>query len=279
MISFDFEYYKPSSILEAVRLFQQLSLQGKKPIYYSGGTEIITMARLNLLFTKAVIDIKGIPECNALQIRKNQLTIGTALTLTHLSEANVFPLLTETAGRAADHTARNKITLGGNICGSIIYREAVLPFLLSDSEVVLAGTKGIKVMPINSVFIRELQLEKGEFFVQVRTDRSYAELPYVSVKKRKLEKIDYPLVTIAALKKENRIRAAFSGVCAFPFRSLEMEDDLNNENLPLEIRIDRAISHLPAPIIDDIRGSSEYREFVLKNTLFEILETLEGVRE
>ena len=52
----------------------------------------------------------------------------------------------------ADHTARGKITLGGNICAQIFYREAVLPFLLADSEVIIAGPKGMKVAAINQVF-------------------------------------------------------------------------------------------------------------------------------
>ncbi|BCJ86323.1 FAD binding domain-containing protein [Effusibacillus dendaii] len=279
MISFDFAYHRPLTLPEAVQLHQYLTLQEKQPVYYAGGTEIITLARMNQLYTKAVIDIKRIPECNVLEFRHDKLVLGTALTLTQLAEANVFPLLTETAGRAADHTARSKITLGGNICGSIIYREAVLPFLLADSQVMIAGKKGIRVVPIPYVFVPQLWLEEGEFAVQLITDRSYVDAPYVSVKKRKLETIDYPLVTVAALKKENRIRTAFSGLVPFPFRSLEMEDILNNRHLPLETRVEEAVRHLPGPIIDDIRGSAEYRKFVLKNTLTSILKRLEEVRE
>lgn len=128
MISFDFEYYKPDTIEEAVKIFQDLDSQGKEPLYYSGGTEIITLGRLNQLFTKAVIDLKGIPECNGLEMKNNQLILGSALTLTKIVETNPFPLLTKSAGRIADHTTRGKITLGGNICGSFIYREAVLLF-------------------------------------------------------------------------------------------------------------------------------------------------------
>ncbi|APQ73774.1 xanthine dehydrogenase [Clostridium botulinum] len=60
MIAFNFEYYKPDSLDEAVKLYKELSESGKEPLYYSGGTEIITMARRNDLVTKAVIDIKGI---------------------------------------------------------------------------------------------------------------------------------------------------------------------------------------------------------------------------
>jgi CO/xanthine dehydrogenase FAD-binding subunit len=46
----------------------------------------------------------------------------------------------------------------------------------------------------------------------------------VTVKKRKVSAIDYPLVTVAALLTNSGTRVAFSGVCAFPFRSARRSD-------------------------------------------------------
>jgi xanthine dehydrogenase molybdenum-binding subunit len=103
-------------------------------------------------------------------------------------------------------------------------------------------------------------------------------VPFFIEKKRKNEKIDYPLITLAALKTDRFIRAAFSGLCTFPFRSSAMEKELNNTNLTLKERIDRAVLLIPAPVLEDIRGSREYRLFVLRNTLFDALTNLEGVR-
>lgn len=277
MISFDFEYYKPTSVAEAVRLFQQADAQGKEPLYYSGGTEIISMARLNQLRTRAVIDIKGIPECNIMQFQHDQLAIGAAITLTALSEDNLFPLLGETVRDAADRTNRNKISIGGNICGKFIYREGLLPFLLTDSQVVLAGARGIRYVSIHQVFNGEPRLKKGELLLQILTERRYIDLPFVTVKKTKVEKIDYPIVRIAGLKTKEGIRVAFSGVSAIPFRSSQVEEALNDLSLPLEHRIENAIRLWPAPILHDILGSAEYRAFVLYNTLFDTMAALEGV--
>lgn len=276
MISFDFEYYKPSTINEAVQLFYTLQIQKKRPIYFSGGTEIITLGRLNLVTPGAVIDIHDIPECKVLQVDEHHLVMGAALTLTEIEKANVFPLLSKTASEVADHTARNKITLGGNICGKIFYREAVLPFLLTNSQVVIAGPSGIKRVPIQDVFYKQLRLQTGEFLVQIVTNRNDLSVPSVSIKKRRQWDTGYPLVTIAAMKTKEGIRAAFSGLCPFPFRSKQIEDDLNQTQLPLETRIEHAIHHLPTPILNDTEGSSEYRIFVFKNTLQEIFTALEG---
>ncbi|MGG2067234.1 FAD binding domain-containing protein [Bacillus sp. S14(2024)] len=279
MIPFDFEYYRPNSIQEAIQLFHQLDKEGKKPLYYGGGTEIITMGRSQRIRTKAVIDIKDIPECNVCEWKDDKLILGATLTITSVQEAQIFPLLGETAGRAADRTARNKITIGGNVAGRIKYKEAVLPFLLADSTFIIAGIEGIRYVPAHRAFVEKLQLQKGEFLVQIITEKRYVTSPYYSVKKRQLEKIDYPLVTVAAIKYGDEIRMACSGLCVFPFRSFRMEADLNNKHIPFEERIERALTHTPAPVLDDIRGSHAYRTFVFQYVLHDMLIKLEGMGE
>jgi CO/xanthine dehydrogenase FAD-binding subunit len=276
MIPYNFEYYKPDSLSEAVNIYDALSSMNKQPRYYSGGTEIITMARTNELITKAVIDIKEIPECRVFAVEGNALVVGASIALTQLREFKSFPALSETAGFPADHTARNKITVIGNICSNIPYKEAVLGYMVTDSSVIIYGKNGRRALPISIVFDKSLQIEKGELVYQLATDMSYSKLPNFCIKKTKQGRGGYPLISMAALKRDNRIRMAFSGVCDFPFRSGRMEEDINNTEIPKELRIKWAISHVPGPILDDIQGSSEYRRFVLSNLLEDILVKWDG---
>lgn len=274
MISFDFEYYRPSSINEAVNTYQNLKSLGRQVIYYAGGTEIISMARINAIHFDAVIDIKEIPECNVLQAVNNQLAVGAAVTLTKISEASMFPLLTAVVKSTADHTSRDKITIGGNICGAIPYHEALLPFLLCDSQAVLAGRNGTRTVPINQIYNQKLQMENGEFLVQLITAAEYLNLTYEFVRRTKMEIIDYPLLTLALIKKDNSVKVAFSGVCSFPFRSKKIEEDLNNKNAALDERINSAMAHLPGPLLSDLQGSAEYRNFILKNVLSDTMQKI-----
>jgi len=276
LISYDFEYYLPLSIKEALQLFEDLHKDGKEPIYFSGGTEIITLGRLNTVTTGAVINIKHLRECQLFKIQQGDLVTGAANTLTTIEEVNLFPLLSKTVSEIADRTARNKITVGGNICGQIFYREAVLPFLLTDSQMVIASSRGIKTVSIHDVFNQRLLLERGEFLVQVVTDQSYLHQPFVSIKKRRQWNTGYPLITVAALKVKGLIRVAVSGLTTFPFRSTQMEEKLNNREMSWDQRIDQAIQTLQVPPLDDTEGSSRYRFFVLKNTLHDVLQQLEG---
>lgn len=236
---------------------------------------MITLGRLNQVYTDAVIDIKGIPECHVFQVDERICLIGAAVTLTELSRSLHFRLLAETAGRIADHTTRNKITFGGNLCGEIIYKEAVLPLLLADSDVIIAGPDGLKEAGINEIFYRKMQLKPGECVFQIRTASRFLHYPYYSVKKRKLEEIDYPLVTLAALKVNENLRVAVSGVCDFPFRSREMEAALNQEGTSLREKIEIAMQSLPAPVLNDAQGSAEFRKFMFAETLNEAVTYLE----
>ncbi|MBS4201431.1 FAD binding domain-containing protein [Bacillus sp. FJAT-49732] len=271
------EYYKPTNLFEALEMFMGLKIADKQPMYFSGGTEILTLGRLNIDTPRSIIDIKGIPECTVFEKTSEFLTIGATVPLTAIEDDDSFPLLTNVSNEIADRTARNKITIGGNICGKIFYREGVLPFLLADSYLVIASFQGIKQMPISTNFNKELMLDEGELLVNIRTDSYFLHLPFISKKIRKQWETGYPLITGAAMKVDGHIRMAFSGVCPFPFRSFEMEQEINHSTLSIESRIENALHQLPEPILDDIEGSREYRLFVLRNLLMDFLLELEVV--
>lgn len=277
MIPTKFEYYKVDNLEEAFQTFNELSLQNKNPMYYSGGTEIITMARANNIHMGAVIDIKGISECCNIEVIDNKLTIGSAVTLSQVSESKIFPLLGQTAARIADHTVQCKLTIGGNLCGTIIYKETSLPLMLCDSKVVIFGKNGRKEVQLNQIFNKKLNLSPGEILVSLKIDNSYFSLPYIHVKKTKSDKIAYPLLTVAALKRDEKIRIAFSGLCSYPFRNKEIENYINDEGMNYYNKICQITDHISSSILNDIEGSSEYRKFVLKSTLENTFKTLGGI--
>ncbi|MEW9676243.1 FAD binding domain-containing protein [Lentibacillus sp. L22] len=278
MIAVDFEYYQAFSITEAVGMFQRLRNEGKSPIFFNGGTEIITMMRMNkdYMDTRAVIDLKTIPECSVLEFQDDHLVIGSAIPLAQLEELRIFPLLRKNCSRIADHTSREKITIGGNICGNIKYKEAILPLLLTDCDLVVAGKSGVKQIPINQTFDQQVNLDPGSFIVQILVDKQWIDLPFVSKKMTRIGRIGYPLFTVSGIQKEGQVRFAFSGLCEFPFRSSDVEETLNRSDQSLEKRITEAISQLPAPLLDDIYGSAAYRAFVLRHVLEESLLELKG---
>lgn len=274
MIASNFIYCRPDTAEEAASVYSQLDWESKSPVYYGGGSEIITMSRSGSVKPGAVIDLKAIPECNVLELDGTGLTIGGAVTLHNIRESKLFAFLGTTAGRIADHTNQCRITLGGNLCGTIQYREAALPLLLADAVVILHSPRGRRSVSIHAVFCERMRLEPGEFVCQVKIDGRFLTVQFMHVKKTTNEKIDYPLVNISAIIIDGKLRAAFSGLCPFPFRSADIEAALNEPTSDIESRIKKAAGLLPAPAVTDVEASGEYRLFVWKNTLRKILERL-----
>lgn len=276
MIPFNFVYYCPDTLKEAAEIFSELQSQGKAVVYYAGGSEIISMCRTGSIQPEAIIDIKNIPECKLLSVDSEKLHIGSVCTLSQISESKLFPLMRLTCGRIADHTNQCRITLGGNLCGTIIYRETSLPLLLSGADITLYGPEAERTVPFENVFHGRMQMKPGEMIVQVHIPIWALSARYSHVKKTANEKIDYPLVSIAALWKDDNLRIAFSGVCSYPFRSEQIENVLNAKSQPIEERIRQAVELLPELAYTDVESSGEYRLFVLKNTLRELLEDWEN---
>lgn len=274
MIPFDFIYIRPDTLEEAYEAYCSYKTKGKNPTYYAGGSEIISMSRVGTITPDVVVDIKSISDCKKLYCDESGLYIGSANTLNQIKESKFFPLLGLVSGRIADHTNQCRITLGGNLCGTIIYRETSLPLLISDAKITLFGREGLKTTDFQSVFSGRINRSEDELVVGVQVPSYALNARHFHIKRTTNEKIDYPLVSLSALIIENKLRIAFSGICSFPFRSLEIENLLNNSSLSIDARAEGVISLLPQKPHSDVEGTGEYRAFVLKNMLRSLLEEI-----
>lgn len=271
MIPINFDYYLPNTTQEALLAYTNITQNNKTAIYYSGGSEVISMCRTGSIKPDAIIDLKNIPECQELKIAENNLLIGSCVTLTKLKSSKLFPLMGTTVGRIADHTNQTRITVGGNVCGTIIYKESVLPLLLTDATVNTYSIEGNKSVSIHEIFNKRVNLKPSVFITSFLVDTKFCNTKYFHIKKTANEKIDYPLITVCTLNFEGKIRIAFSGLCEFPFRSLDIEETLNDINLSKNTKLDIILSQIPGKILDNLDGSADYRMFVLRNTLDKII--------
>ena len=271
MIPFPFEYYAADTLEEAVNTHAGLTAQGRTPIYFSGGTEIITMARLHNLVFDAVIDIKRIPQCRCYGIVGHNLVLGAAATLNDIALSGIFPLLGRVCARVADHTAQCKITLGGNVAGTILYHEAALPLLLVDAAVQLAGPAGTRYIPVSALYPIKTALQPGEMIVQFTMDSALANLPCVHAKHTEGEKIGYPLFTLAAVRVADSIRVAIGGYYPDP---AVIEFPLAPSSVDAECAAGRLVQRLAQEPITDELGSGEYRRSMLAQALRAMLTQL-----
>ncbi len=272
MIPRGFDYYLPDSWREAVDIFASVQREGKTPLYYGGGTEILSMARVGSVSPDAVIDIKRIPECLSMDGDGARLRFGAALTLNEIRDSRLFPLLSLAAGRIADHTIQCKLTLGGNLAGTILYHETLLPLLLADATLETACAQGIRQTPVAQALGMDRKLPSGELILGVILDSRYAACPYAHIKKPKIEKIGYPLVSVAAINVDGMLRLAASALCAFPFRFRDFPlAGADAADFSRQLR-----GELPAPVLDNLDGSPAYRQFIFEQTAEKIVREFQG---
>ncbi|WP_190279500.1 FAD binding domain-containing protein [Ornithinibacillus gellani] len=275
MISFDLQYFQPNTIEDAINIYEQFISENKKPIYASGGTEIISRARRNEVQPDAIIDLKNIPGFHKCEHKAGKLQIGSAVTLNHAATHSNFPLLKTVIQSIATQTARNKITIGGNLASSLPYREAVLPLLLTDSTIVLATPKGAITKNIHDVFPFNEHLKELELMMEVHLDSKLIKHPHFWIKKTKQSQINYPIVSVAAMHIDNEIRIATSGLTANPLRMKQLEKDIL-QAVEIEDCLDQIESYLPSPIIDDMIAQSDYRLFLFKQIIKDIAINWKG---
>lgn len=310
MIPFDFDVYQPTTIEEAIAAFQEASAAVQSPDvrYFSGGTEVVTLARDGKLHPTALIDTKRMEKTRGISRGDGRIRIGACTTLTDIVESNAVPLLAKAANRIADHTVRNSITVGGNITGMLPYREAVLPFLVFDGDVELAGPDGLRTVPISEVFKFRLKLKEGEFVVAFGVPESAAEAPIFYKRRAKDSRVDYPLMTLCGAVVDGDVRFAVSGAFNGPVRSANAEkvvnealggnagdagqtpgattDTGNGGSTPADDNsadrwkeaAGRAARAFDLKFRSDFRGTGEYREALLTLGIQEMITAFEDKR-
>jgi CO/xanthine dehydrogenase FAD-binding subunit len=275
MIPFECVYMVPETIKEAVDAWVETESEGSRPLYYAGGTEIISLCREQKIHPNVLIDIKKIEECNVLENGKI-FEYGACLSLNAVAEHTHIPLVEQVISRIADHTIRNKLTLGGNIMGHLPYREAVLPFLVLDGSVKIAGSRGIKTVPLASVFDKRVVLAQEEFLVSILVQPETAAQNWFYRRKEKAGRVDYPILSVCFSGGAGKIKMAVSGAFSFPTRSDGAEAILNHPDLSGKMRAQQVVDSMADLFKSDFRASAAYRKHLLKLAIIDGIQQLEG---
>lgn len=267
MVDFDFTFLQPKTIKEAQRAYRTYTDDGKKVMYFGGGTEFISRARHGEMNVDIVIDIKHIPECQVYEVIDGELVIGAGVTLSTVTDHDLFPLLSSVIRKIATRTARNKISIGGNVCSDLPYKEVCLPFLLAESHLIIATEEGLVERSMKEL----TKLKADEFIVQIITDEEMVKKPFFHVKRTRQSQINYPIVTMATMEVNRHLRVAMSGLYDEPIRSKKMEEVINQKEGTTEELSKEGLKIISKNVIDDDLASKDYRRFVFKTILQQIL--------
>ena len=280
MIAENIVYIAVDTGEEAVAAWTAEAESGGAVHYYAGGTELATGARKGGAPLGTVIDIKGIPECRAMERSDGRLRLGAALPLNTLRDADLFPLLSRTIRHIADRSVRNRLSLGGNVAGTLPYREAVLPLLLAGAGIttIAPGSGGgapvRRNRPLSSLFRKHLGLGPGELVLSFDLDEGAAAAPWRHYRATRTAAVDYPLVTACFLRLPRSLRMAVTGLHPYPVFSADADRMLSAGRGADGKAAAAAIFAENGPPRDDSRGSGEYRAALFEGMIAAALEDL-----
>ncbi|MFJ9927679.1 carbon-monoxide dehydrogenase medium subunit [Streptomyces misionensis] len=175
MIPPAFEYARPQSVEEAVRLLGEAGDEAK---VLAGGQSLLPLLRLRLAFPELVVDVGRIPALRGVREDGDTLVIG-ALTTHH--DVIRDPLVRRHAGllaaataTVADPAVRHRGTLGGSLAHADAAGDLPAVVLALDGELVAAGPNGRRTVPAREFFVDYLQsaLSPDELLVEVRVPKT-----------------------------------------------------------------------------------------------------------
>ncbi|MEU6507101.1 xanthine dehydrogenase family protein subunit M [Streptomyces sp. NPDC046942] len=175
MIPPAFEYARPESVEEAVRL---LADAGEEAKVLAGGQSLLPLLRLRLAFPELVVDVGRIPRLRGVREDGDTLVIG-ALTTHHdvIRDPLVrrhAGLLAEATATVADPAVRHRGTLGGSLAHADPAGDLPAVVLALDAELIAAGRDGRRAIPAREFFVDYLQsaLAPDEVLVEVRVPKT-----------------------------------------------------------------------------------------------------------
>src|SRR5262245_45716396 len=116
MIPASFDYHRPSSLDEALKL---LKTHGDEAKILSGGMSLLPMMKLRLASVAHVVDLGRIPGLDYIKEEKGALRIGAMTRQAALERSEIvrakYPILADAVPLIADPLVRNRGTIGGNV--------------------------------------------------------------------------------------------------------------------------------------------------------------------
>ena len=257
-------YHKPTTLVEAAAL---LAEDGRTII--AGGTDLLVNPRY-MVGVREVVDIRKLG-LNYIRVENGWLHIGAGATMRSVAQQAALQrlangILARGAAVCGSPNIRNMATLVGNIASALPSADTPPALLALNAEVVLVGTNGERVVPLDNFFVGPAQsVRERELISELRIPLADCDDLRGGFYKIGRTAEDISMVNAAATLKIQggtitRARLVLGAVAPVPLRVTRAEEALAGQ-LATEETFQRAAELVRDEVrpITDHRATAAYR--------------------
>ncbi len=270
-----FDYYRASSVDEALSLLQQHGANAK---VLAGGHSLIPMMKMRLAQPGVLIDIGRIDELKGIRVEGDTLSIGPLTTHAAIAASEdvqrLATALSDAASVVGDLQVRNRGTIGGNLAHADPASDLPAAVLALGGEIEARGPAGSRTIAADDFFqgLFTTALDENEIITAIRVPTgqgtrvsAYVKFPHPAS--------GYAVVGVAAVldiagNKVTTARVAANGAFECAKRLAGVEQALSGADATAEAAAsaaEHATDGFSADdFMSDIFASADYRAHLLK---------------
>ncbi len=171
MIPGAFDYHRPNSVGEAVKLLAEL---GDDARVLAGGHSLIPMMKLRMAMPEHIVDLQNIAELSGISESGGTITIGAMTRQVEIIGSEMLarqcPILREAALQIADPQVRNLGTIGGNVANGDPGNDMPAIMQALDATYLVEGSDGSREIAARDFYEAAYftALKDGEVLTAVR---------------------------------------------------------------------------------------------------------------
>lgn len=270
----EFDFKSPATLRECLAVMMAEE-QSVAPI--AGGTNLVIDLRNGRAQPQTVVNLWQFSDLSYLRQENGYVAIGGRTTVTELLNSPLIQQtgrsIIESADLFASPLIRNRATVGGNLADASPAADLAPPLLALGADVVLTSQKGTRTVPLDEFFLapRKTVRQPSELLTEIRYPRPTLKAQNTFLKLGLRSEDAISVVSVAAyLECEGdlcqTVRIALGAVAPTPRRAKSAEILLRGERLneALIRKAAQVAANQDASPIDDVRGSAEYRRWMVE---------------
>ncbi|MBI3039890.1 xanthine dehydrogenase family protein subunit M [bacterium] len=256
----EFAYISPNNSKELCEILKKHQRRAK---ILAGGTDLLVDIRAGKNVPSFLVDLKNIPELKKIELTKEGLSIGAAVTCSEVINNGLvqkqFPLIADAAIQIGSPQVRNRATVIGNICTSSPSADMAPVLLCLGAFLKIDSFNSTRNVDLKDFFtgVKKNVLKEFEVVSQLIIPASMAKVSGGFEKLKRVKGHDLALASAAMVKRGNSLRLAIGACATTPIVLPDFP-----QTTPVE-KVKKMAIKAVRPI-DDVRASKDYRMFMIQ---------------